>query len=343
MRVSRPLWMMALLILATSVVRASTEECRASSDGSSTCTESSTDPNPQYQRPSHCQDMLNDCDTRLGDNNSTCYNDFTFMSTNCAKTCRICSTSDPNSQMIANHKHGTVDRIFTAVPQDIQGDKSVETWLKLRETEDYMYNTVYMDDNLADVRVDCQLRHKNCLFWAGLGECTANPNFMITTCAPACQSCRDIKFEYRCPLDTSGPVAHAQPGDLHNMFERILTDPQFAPYEPKALSRPTSSTKDDAPWLIVLENVLTPEECQTMIDLGADRGYKRSSEVGHTIRYDGKRESKLSDRRTSSTTWCKKECINHPTTVAINDRLEEMTGVPRINYEHLQILRYVSY
>ena len=96
----------------------------------------------------------------------------------------------------------------------------------------------------------------------------------------------DVKFENRCPLDQSGPRALAQPGDLYRMFERIVTDPQFAKYEPKVLSRPTNATVDDAPWFLVLENVVSPEECETLIALGAARGYKPSSEVGHAVRYD---------------------------------------------------------
>ena len=125
------------------------------------------------------------------------------------------------------------------------------------------------------------------------------------------------------------------------MFERILSDPQFARYQPKALSRPTNQTVDDAPWLLILDNVLTPEECDVLIAQGAALGYKPSSEVGHTKRFDGKRESVRSERRTSSTTWCKKECADHPVAMAVHDRMEALTGITQQNYEYLQILKYV--
>ena len=204
-----------------------------------------------------------------------------------------------------------------------------------------MYNQVYVQEQYKDVRVDCQLRHEHCTFWASIGECENNKKYMRLNCAPACQTCLDISFEHRCPLDQSGPSALSQPGDLHRMFERILNDHQFKQYNPKALSRPTSETVDDAPWFLLLENVLTPQECETLIALGAARGYKPSAEAGHGKRFDGRHDSTRSERRTSSTTWCKNECADHPVAHAIHERLLALTGIPQQNYEHLQLLKYV--
>jgi prolyl 4-hydroxylase len=163
---------------------------------------------------------------------------------------------------------------------------------------------------------------------------------MQTTCAPACFSCRSIDFDYRCPLDKSGYTALAQPGDLHAMFERILTVPQFEVYQPVALSRPSNATANDAPYILQLDNVLSAEECETMIQLGADRGYKNSTEVGGTTRFDGKRDSTLSERRTSQTTWCKNECGAHHVTQAVTQRLEALTGIGEQHYEYFQLLKY---
>lgn len=346
MRLSFPLWL-SLLLSTAPVLEADTVDATCESEELTSNQENTTSPAPapaptqtyKHRRPKHCQDLINHCHTRIEEDSSACFNDFHFMGDNCAKACRICSTADPNPKTIANHKKGTADRIFAAVPQNIEGESSVDTWLHLRQTEEYMYNTVYVDPQFDQVRKDCQLRHENCLYWATLGECTKNKNYMTTTCAPACQSCLMVKFENRCPLDTSGPHALAQPGDMYNMFERILTNMQFTKYEPKALSRPSNNTVDDAPWLIVLENVLSPEECQTMIEQGAQRGYKPSSEVGSTLRHDGRRESMRSDRRTSSTTWCKKECAKHPVAITIHERLEALTGITQQNYEYLQMLK----
>lgn len=44
---------------------------------------------------------------------------------------------------------------------------------------------------------------------------------MRQSCAPVCQTCKDLHVDTRCPLDPNGPVAW-QPGDMHRMFERSV-------------------------------------------------------------------------------------------------------------------------
>ena len=332
-----------LFLLYPPLVTPETAECVADVDGSTTCLPVSNDENSGidtaqgYLRPQFCQDLLEDCQDRM--KNATCVENFVFMAENCAKSCQICSPFDPSPKTIATHGRGTAQRIFATEPQVIEGYTSIETWLHLRGTENYMYDIVYQKEEFADVRDDCLDRHKHCTYWAATGECINNERFMITNCAPACHTCQMIKFENRCPLDQSGPSALAKPGKLDDMFTHILTDPQFAVYKPKALSRP--SLESDEPWLIRLDNFLTAEECETFIELAAARGYKQSGEVdaSSSVSYDGKREVKRSKHRTSSTTWCKGECAEHPVSKAVHDRLEALTGVPTQNYEPLQMLK----
>jgi len=357
-----------------------------------TTTTTTTTTTPQrYEYLKYCHDVLSDCDVRLqqlaskeveieggggggeksvddtDDIRPACIDNFDWTSRQCAKTCRFCSTRDPNPRTVVSHKTVTVDRIFANQPQILQGDASIDAWLHVRQMEDYMYNTVYNhnsavqknknnntsvvndssesnsdDDPYQDVRVECQLRHARCTEWAVQGECTANPGYMTTACAPACLSCRNLQRHVRCPLDTSsGPTALAKPGDLYHMFQRILTDPQFDVYQPMALSHPTNATVDDAPWVIVLENVLSSAECETMIQLAHQQGFKRSGEAGPTTRFDGSHETVRSTRRTSSTTWCRSTaCHPHAVTQAIHQRIETLLGIPQIHYEYLQLLKY---
>lgn len=66
------------------------------------------------------------------------------------------------------------------------------------------------------------------------------------------------------------------PGDLNKMFERITTEPFYIEkYQPNILSQPP-----EGPWIVTMENIATEEECKTMIELGAARGYERSQDVG---------------------------------------------------------------
>ena len=343
------LWF-CLCLASLTVATGGTKDCEANVDGTTTCGASVSEQNNNrtqdatlkhaYFPSSFCQDSLVDCEMRMNDQKSLCIEDFTFMSQHCAKTCHICSPRDPSPKTIVSHKKVTVDRIFAHVPQVLEGKSSIDTWLHMREVvEPYMYNQVYVNETFREVRAECKLRNELCTYWATIGECEKNPNFMQTNCAPACQSCLNLKFEHRCPFDQSGPTALSRPGDLNKLFQRIMTDPQFAVYEPKALSQPTDETQDDAPWLIVLENVLSPYECETLINAGAARGYKPSSEVGDATRFDGRRESTRSERRTSSTTWCKKECAQTSVARKVHDQLEALTGIPVQNYEHLQLLK----
>lgn len=69
---------------------------------------------------------------------------------------------------------------------------------------------------------------------------------------------------------------------------RILSNAELQQYEPKVLSRPSyadGDTKETAdyqlgPWVAVLDNFLTDDECDRLIELGAMEGYNRSSDVG---------------------------------------------------------------
>ena len=43
----------------------------------------------------------------------------------------------------------------------------------------------------------CRNNEALCSFWASLGECEANPAYMVTKCAPACLSCHKIDYSMR--------------------------------------------------------------------------------------------------------------------------------------------------
>lgn len=100
------------------------------------------------------------------------------------------------------------------------------------------------------------------------------------------------------------------------MFIRITNDPHYAQYQPKVLSRPpeeltsfvpavhdTRVPTGDAPWVVALENFLTPEECDRLVFLGGQVGYKQSYEVGGK-NFDGTYKAVGSDDRTSYNAWC---------------------------------------
>lgn len=46
-----------------------------------------------------------------------------------------------------------------------------------------------VDDDDYEEDEDCIDTHERCSFWAGAGECTANPNYMMNHCKKACNNC----------------------------------------------------------------------------------------------------------------------------------------------------------
>ncbi len=252
--------------------------------------------------------------------------------------------------------------------------KKTKTLEVLALTHEYMTN-LFQNETAKPFRNECKLRSEKCAYWASIGECEAvsasvvlgyyffgqysissmiilsinsysfscsrpfekmkqNPAYMKIQCAPACRTCEYLSFEHRCPFDRTAPNAWG-PGDVNKMFERLTTEPYYVEkYEPAILSQPP-----EGPWVITLENVMTKQQCQRLIRLGADRGYTRSKTRGRE-QFDGKFASKVSELRSSHNAWCQEECFRDETTQTVLENLENITGIPDANSEYLQLLRY---
>lgn len=187
---------------------------------------------------------------------------------------------------------------------------------------------------------------------------------MKLQCAPVCFSCGQQPFELLCPLpDNMSEHNIWGPGDLNAMFENIvaLTNNASRPedtghllsYQLQVLSRPSSNSSggaaatatdddvdDDAPWVLVLDNFLTDQECETLIRLGTDRGYEQSKGIDSTKKLDGTFDSVIVKERTSSNSWCLDDCYKNATTQRVLQKIEGLTGIPDANAEHLQLLKY---
>lgn len=203
----------------------------------------------------------------------------------------------------------------------------------LSKTHDYMVD-LYQDDTAEVYRSHCKVNNKLCAFWAAIGECDANPAYMIVNCAPVCQTCDKLMFEHRCPYDDNAPSVWG-PGDLNKMFERLTTEEYYIQkFQPTILSQPP-----EGPWIITLDNVATEEQCKRIIELGSYRGYERSTDVGE-VKYDGTLESLKHDTRTSHNTWCLDECYDDEINQAVISNVENITGIPDGNSEYWQLLQY---
>ncbi|KAL3907395.1 MAG: hypothetical protein SGILL_008895 [Bacillariaceae sp.] len=217
--------------------------------------------------------------------------------------------------------------------QQVAGKDNIKTLQVLANTFEYM-DAVYKNATTKSYRSGCKCYNELCAFWAAIGECDKNPNYMLLQCAPVCETCHQLSFEHRCPFDKDAPMAWG-PGDLNKLFEKITTDPYYIEtYSPNILSQPPNG-----PWVITMENVATESECKKMIELGAARGYERSQDVGEK-KFDGTYAAKQQDTRTSHNTWCLDECYKHTDHQTTIKRVENITGIPDTNSEYWQFLQY---
>ena len=201
-----------------------------------------------------------------------------YMYTNCAHSCDTCD----------GYK-----KLNLGVEQRTTGP-SLDDWKEdilahLEDTKDYMFGVVFQDPKYVNVRKSCQNRNPHCTFWAVVGRCEDDPDYMLRECAPACQSCIELDWNHRCPYDEADPTTVWGPGDLNHMFERITTDPMFLQYKPRILSKPSDdegNDDEDGPWVVTLDNFLSDEEAEALIESGYDIGYVRSGVVGK-VKSDG--------------------------------------------------------
>ena len=90
---------------------------------------------------------------------------------------------------------------------------------------------------------------------------------MKKECAPACFSCEFLVIEARCPMDMGSEQMKDvwQANDLNKMFEKLTNEPYLSQYSVEILSSPATT---NGPWVIQLDNVLTPDEAAILVELG---------------------------------------------------------------------------
>ena len=161
----------------------------------------------------------------------------------------------------------------------------------------------------------------DCNNWAAKGECNNNPGFMKQACALACDSCGWV--DNRC-ADRAGQPPAKRNHEIQSTFERAVT---FEEFGPRIHSRPPHG-----PWIITFDNFVTDDEAAAFID-STDQHFKRSL-AGDMV----------SPVRTSQQAWCQygiaPDCVDHPLVHRVHDRVVNVTGVPKVNAEFFQVLRY---
>ena len=194
----------------------------------------------------------------------------------------------------------------------------------------------------------CQDRFaKACAEYARNGQCWGAPGWMIVHCCKSCDkelnASKLIDSSVRCTkenmnISTTGGVW--EPGDLNRLFTSWATDEQFEQYSPNILSSPDGlNGAAVGPWVMTFDTFFGAEEADALIKGGELVGYDRSTNQG-AINALGEMEMVTSTTRTSSNAWCRGPCEELPGVQAMTSRIEQVTGIPRKNYEPFQILEY---
>ena len=274
-----------------------------------------------------CMDVVKEeCDTLVakydGSREKACIEFFSYMQTSCRKTCLLCENVDKNEHQVSN--------IYSEQPQNVETRSQDDIMDLVAKVDDYMYNQVYNQDDpnhkvWQKVKYDCKNQNANCIKWAKMGECDNNPSFMKKSCGPSCFTCDLLDIDTRCPFDRHAPQTYSKSGELDAMFTRMVTQADLQQkYTVTILSQPapptttttmvedcggndndvdvTNSKPQGGPWVVLLDDFLTEEECDTLIALGTKQGYERSQEFNGGLKPDGSMESYVSKGRTSSQT-----------------------------------------
>ena len=143
-----------------------------------------------------------------------------------------------------------------------------------------------------------------------------------------------------------------------NYTVNVLSRPSLNPKIHTNMSRDSIDFHIGGPWIVVLEDFLSPEECDRLIELGYALGRERSTihdDPDEEEDENDKEETEVNDEavkeeiqeeeeawRTSTTAWCKEEvCMEDPIAKRIHDRIGFTTGVTDESYyEYFQLLKY---
>lgn len=186
------------------------------------------------------------------------------------------------------------------------------------------------DGKPREATKSCIDRHKQCKQFADGKACEQTPGWMVVNCPQSCNTCHLRDPAIRCDrqaLDMDNNPIY-QPGDMNKMFESLISK-YSSKYDINIISR--------SPWVVTFDNFLSDKEVAALIK--TVKRWERSTDVGTTNEI-GETGRVLSTGRTSSNSWCDKDCESHPNVKQVLKKIETITGVPKQNYESFQILRY---
>jgi len=142
-----------------------------------------------------------------------------------------------------------------------------------------------------------------------------------------------------------------------NYTVKVLSRPSLNPEIHTNISWNSIDFHIGGPWIVVLDDFLSPEECDQLIELGDLLGREKSTihedddeineedqkdedkDVSDNVAMD-RDEEEEPEWRTSSTAWCNELCEHDPVASRVHERIGFTTGVTNDYFEDLQLLKY---
>mmetsp|Transcript_30766 Transcript_30766/g.68999 ORF Transcript_30766/g.68999 Transcript_30766/m.68999 type:complete len:447 (-) Transcript_30766:115-1455(-) len=247
-----------------------------------------------------------------------------FMLNACRRSCSVCEFELKASDF--------------GKPQRITAHRNREIKEIVRLSEVYMAK-VRNDPEYQSILGDCHNIDERCSEWALDDGCDDNPSFMKQSCSAACRSCDYVlSMKSLCALDPNG-VDAIEAGGMDELFERMLRVAKENEWQPTVLSRPPSGDVSasgehteniaDGPWVITLENFLSQNGIDALLDWGAKNGFEEIK-VGNMVIQDV----------TSSHLWCEADCSSQEVVSTLMGQISNLTGIDVLNFESLQLLKY---
>eukprot|EP00040_Diaphanoeca_grandis_P035441 m.222997 g.222997 ORF g.222997 m.222997 type:complete len:362 (-) comp33388_c3_seq1:117-1202(-) len=197
-------------------------------------------------------------------------------------------------------------------------------------------------------RKTCVDGDENCKFWADSGECENNPSYMLQHCKLACGNCAgeraaemkivakaagaggDIKN--RCAREDADNIPILPRGGVTQVFTRIETDPDI-----NKMFDVTIVSRD--PWIATLDNFVSQEESQEMLD-SLKEDFERSSSTGKKTD-EGTFAKEFNSYRTSFNAWCNNyPCRGTNANKILQKRIADLTLTEVRHQEYFQVLDY---
>jgi hypothetical protein len=149
----------------------------------------------------------------------------------------------------------------------------------------------------------CEDRNSQCPVYARNGECDKAIGWMVVNCPVSCGTCHLRDAKVRCDRETLN-ITHTkalEPNTLHNIFDRL---------ENKLASKYKVNVHSRSPFVVTIDDFMTSEEADALITAGGVK-WERSTDTGTSNKF-GETGRVLTEKRTSSNSWCREDCLANP-------------------------------